>query len=330
MNDKIISEIKIQMKTILSDIQMLQLEKVLEQIKIDQQNNTEQEKVKKNVINHFINAKEIEGCSQRTILYYKKTLLHFEKTIQKNLTSANSNDIREYLINYQKKNKCTNVTLDTIRRILSSFYQWLEDEDFILKSPMKRIHRIKAPVIIKPALSEEEIEIIRKEASNSTRNLAIVDFLISSGIRISELVNLNRSSVNLNNRTCIVLGKGNKQRETYFDVRTKIELETYLKSRKDKNKALFITSRKKNQNGNYSRLKINSIEKMIREIGIKTEIENVHPHRFRRTLATRAIDKGMPIEQVQVLLGHAKIDTTMKYANVEQANVRYSHQKYIS
>ena len=146
---------------------------------------------------------------------------------------------------------------------------------------------------------------------------------------MSELVRLNRSSIDLNSRTCIVFGKGAKQRETYFDVRTKIELENYLKTRKDKNKALFVSSRKKARHGAYSRLTVNSIEKMIRNIGARTSIENVHPHRFRRTLATNAIDKGMPIEQVQFLLGHTKIDTTLRYANVQQSNVRYSHQKFI-
>ena len=197
-----------------------------------------------------------------------------------------------------------------------------------MKSPMKRIHRIKAPVVIKPALSDEQIEVIRKTASQNKRNIAIVDLLLSSGIRVSELVKLNRSSINLTSRTCIVYGKGSKQRETYFDVRTKIELENYLKSRRDKNNALFVTERK-SKNGIYSRLSINSVEKIIRSIGCESDIENVHPHRFRRTLATKAIDKGMPIEQVQVLLGHSKIDTTLRYANVQQSNVKYAHQKFI-
>ena len=194
---------------------------------------------------------------------------------------------------------------------------------------MKRIHRIKAPIVIKPAFSDEQIETIRKSASNNKRNIAIIDILLSSGIRVSELVRLNRSSINLSTRTCTVFGKGAKQRVTYFNVRTKTELERYLKTRKDKNNALFVTSRKKRKNGAYSRLTVNSIEKMIRGIGARTDIENVHPHRFRRTMATRAIDKGMPIEQVQVLLGHTKIDTTLRYANVQQSNVRYSHRKFI-
>ena len=328
MNQEIIKRIKLEMKEELSLYQMEKLENVLKEFLGDETfiDNT---KEKKNLIKKFINTKKIEGCSVRTEQYYLSTLSYFEKNIGCNICLVETEDIRDYLINYQRINNCSNVTLDTVRRILSSFYKWLEEEDFILKSPMRRIHRIKAPVIIKPALSEEQIEVIRKTASENKRNLAIVDLLLSSGIRISELVRLNRSSINLNTRTCVVFGKGAKQRETYFDVRTKIEIENYLKTRKDKNKALFVTFKKKNKTGSYSRLSINSIEKMIREIGLKADVEKVHPHRFRRTLATRAIDKGMPIEQVQVLLGHSKIDTTLRYANVQQSNVRYSHQKYI-
>lgn len=328
MDQEIIKRIKLEMKEDLSLYQMQKLETVLKEI-IEEEKCIDNTKEKKNLVKKFISTKKIEGCSVRTEQYYLSTLTYFEKNIGCNICLVETEDIRDYLINYQRINNCSNVTLDTVRRILSSFYKWLEEEDFILKSPMRRIHRIKAPVIIKPALSEEQIEVIRKTASENKRNLAIVDLLLSSGIRISELVRLNRSSINLNTRTCVVFGKGAKQRETYFDVRTKIEIENYLKTRKDKNKALFVTFKKKNKTGSYSRLSINSIEKMIREIGLKADVEKVHPHRFRRTLATRAIDKGMPIEQVQVLLGHSKIDTTLRYANVQQSNVRYSHQKYI-
>ncbi|MGN0732172.1 MAG: tyrosine-type recombinase/integrase [Treponema sp.] len=329
MNQETINKIKTKMFGELLPAQMNKLEEVLLQVLAEENCDKLRKMDDKNLIKQFISAKKIEGCSKRTEEYYFNTLKFFETNIKCNVISADTNTIREYLINYQKINNCSNVTLDTVRRILSSFYKWLEEEDFILKSPMKRIHRIKTPSVIKPAFSDEQIENIRKSVSENKRNIAIVDILLSSGIRVSELVRLNRSSINLNSRTCIVFGKGSKQRETYFDVRTKIELENYLKTRKDKNRALFVTSHKKAKHGAYTRLTVNSVEKMIREIGAKTEIENVHPHRFRRTMATRAIDKGMPIEQVQVLLGHTKIDTTLRYANVQQANVRYSHQKYV-
>ena len=329
MDAEAINKIKTRMMEELLPAQLNRLEEVLYEVFSENNSSEKMTKDNKNIGKQFISAKRIEGCSKRTEEYYLNTLNFFEKSIKCNIILADTNTIREYLIEYQKINNCSNVTLDTVRRILSSFYKWLEEEDFILKSPMKRIHRIKTPSIIKSAFSDEQIENIRKYVAENKRNIAIIDILLSSGIRVSELVRLNRSSINLNSRTCIVFGKGSKQRETYFDVRTKIELENYLKTRKDKNRALFVTSHKKTKHGAYTRLTVNSVEKMIREIGTKTEIENVHPHRFRRTMATRAIDKGMPIEQVQVLLGHTKIDTTLRYANVQQANVRYSHQKYI-
>lgn len=328
MNSELINKIISKMEKELHPDQLTKLESVLTEIQ-NEKNSYNNVTKKNNLVKQFISTKRIEGCSNRTEKYYLSTLLFFENNIGQDICTVNTSQIREYLINYQKINNCSNVTLDNIRRILSSFYKWLEEEDYILKSPMRRIHRIKAPVVIKPALSEEQIEVIRKTASKNKRTLAIIDFLLSSGIRVSELVKLNRSSINLNTRSCVVYGKGAKQRETYFDVRTKIELESYLKSRKDKNKALFVTERKRTKNGSYSRLSVNSVEKIIRKIGCLSEIENVHPHRFRRTLATRAIDKGMPIEQVQVLLGHSKIDTTLRYANVQQSNVKYSHHKYI-
>lgn len=329
MNSEEMNLIKNKMQECLLPEQMKKLEAALSSMLEDDGSKSRQKIERKNLIKQFIAAKRIEGCSKRTEEYYFTTLRYFQKTIKCNVCSATTETIREYLINYQKLNNCSNVTLDTVRRILSSFYKWLEEEDYILKSPMKRIHRIKAPLVIKPELSEEQIEVIREAAFENKRNLAIIDLLLSSGIRVSELVRLNRSSINLNSRTCIVFGKGAKQRETYFDVRTKIELDNYLRTRKDKNKALFVSCRRNNRTGTYSRLTVNSIEKIIRDTGTKADIENVHPHRFRRTLATRAIDKGMPIEQVQLLLGHAKIDTTLRYANVQQANVRYSHMKFI-
>lgn len=328
MDIQAINTIMAKMKGELLPGQMSKLEETLLEVLSEPQSCGVPKKEKASIVEQFISAKKIEGCAKRTLEYYGSTLSFFEKNIGTDVCLASTDTIREYLIGYQKINDCTNVTLDTVRRILSTFYNWLENEDFIPKNPMKRIHKIKTPVIIKPALSDEQVEIIRKNASDNIRNIAIIDLLLSSGMRISELVRLNRSSIDLNSQTCIVFGKGAKQRETYFDPKTKIDLENYLNTRKDNNKALFVTERK-NRYGVFGRMKANSIEKMVRDVGTRSNIDNVHPHRFRRTMATRAIDKGMPIEQVQVLLGHAKIDTTLRYANVRQANVRHSHQKYI-
>ena len=328
MYTETINKIKSMMESELQPIQMKKLDEVLHKVFAKRAASGSSKKEKRNLIKQFIDAKRIEGCAKRTEKSYSSTLKFFAKSIKKDVRLIRTDEIRDYLLGYQKINNCSNVTLDNVRRILSTFYNWLEEEDFILKSPMRRIHRIKAPTVIKPALSDDQIELIRKAAESNTRNIAIIDMLLSSGIRVSELVRLNRSSIDLNSQTCIVFGKGAKQRETYFDPKTKIDLENYLNTRKDNNKALFVTERK-NRYGVFGRMKANSIEKMVRDVGTRSNIDNVHPHRFRRTMATRAIDKGMPIEQVQVLLGHAKIDTTLRYANVRQANVRHSHQKYI-
>ncbi|MBR0100148.1 MAG: phage integrase N-terminal SAM-like domain-containing protein [Treponema sp.] len=237
-----INRIKVQMSGVLLPEQMKRLELILEEV-LAENRETIQQKNTENLVSQFIAAKKIEGCSKRTEEYYTSVLTFYEKTIGCGVCLADTDKIRKYLIGYQKINGCSNLTLDTIRRILSSFYKWLEEEDFIIKSPMRRIHRIKSPVIIKSAFSTEQIEVIRKTASENNRNIAIIDLLLSSGIRVSELSKLDRSSIDLDTRTCIVFGKGAKQRETYFDVRTKIELEKYLKSRKDKNRALFVSSR---------------------------------------------------------------------------------------
>ena len=329
MDSEIAFKIKAKMQDSLLPEQMKKLEVVLSEILGEEKHSSDPIKENDEIIQKFLSAKRIEGCSKRTEQYYSTTLLFFVTNMKCNICTVDTNSIREYLISYQKINNCSNVTLDNVRRILSSFYNWLEEENFIIKSPMRRIHKIKTPSILKPAFSDEQIEVIRKSASQNKRNIAIIDLFLSSGIRVSELIGLNLSSIDLDKRICIVFVKGAKQRETYFDVRTKIELENYIESRDDDNDALFITSRKNGESKTYKRLTVNTVEKMIRLIGINTKIEKVHPHRFRRTMATRAIDKGMPIEQVQVLLGHTKIDTTLRYANVQQSNVRYSHQKFV-
>lgn len=280
-------------------------------------------------ISYFLAAKKIEGCSQRTLEYYLQTLRFFEKNIGKKLWQVQTEDIRNYLARYQKRNGCSNVTLDTVRRILSSFYRWLENEDYILKNPMKRINKVKIPVVVKTVFSDEEIELLRADLSSNKRNIAILNLLISSGIRIGELVNLNKDDINLSDRTGIVHGKGNKERLIYFDVKTKISIENYLSLRSDDNPALFVSDRSYKKLHGRKRIKINNIEQIIRKSGTSMNILKAHPHKFRRTIATRAIDKGMPIEQVQTFLGHSKIDTTLHYAQVQQKNVMISYQKYI-
>ena len=247
-------------------------------------------------MNMFLSAKDIEGCSNRTIKYYKDIILKFIKDVDKPIREITTDDIRLYLSKYKEESNCSSVTMDNIRRIFSSFFSWLEDEDYILKSPVRRIHRVKTAIVVKETLTDENIENLRDECSH-VRELAIIELFISTGMRVGELVNLNIDDVNFEDRSCIVLGKGNKQREVYFDARTKIHLQQYLNLRTDEEKALFVSKIKP-----YHRITISAVESIIRNMGKKLNIKKVHPHKFRRTMATTAIDKGMPIEQVQKLI----------------------------
>ena len=266
----------------------------------------------------FLDAKKIEGCSDRTLKYYRVTVEHMLRQILSPIRKITTEEIRAYLVDYQKINNCSKVTVDNIRRNISSFFSWLEEEDYILKSPMKRIHKIKTKTVVKNTISDEDIEKLRDHCSN-IRDLAMIDLLYSTGMRVGELVNLNIDNVDMEQRECIVYGKGDKERKVYFDAKAKIHLLNYLNSRSDTN-----------PDAPHERLKISGVEIRIRELGRKLGLERIHPHKFRRTMATRAIDKGMPIEQVQKILGHSQIDTTMQYAIVNQTNVKISHQKFIA
>lgn len=272
----------------------------------------------------FLDAKRIEGCSSRTIEYYRTTVRHLIGYLDGSVRKITTETLREYLVDYQRINNCSKVTVDNIRRNISSFFSWLEEENYILKSPMKRIHKIKTKTVMKTTISDENIEIIRDHCEEE-RDLAIIDLLYSTGIRVGELVNLNITDIDFEERECVVFGKGDKERRVYFDAKTKIHLRKYLESRGDSNPALFVTL-----NAPYNRLKISGVEIRLRQLGRKLNIDKIHPHKFRRTMATRAIDKGMPIEQVQKILGHSQIDTTMQYAMVNQGNVKNSHRKFIA
>lgn len=271
----------------------------------------------------FETAKKVEGCSMKSMKYYMYILNTFFEKIPKACKDITTDDIRNYLENYSTNSNTSKVSMDNIRRVLSSFFSWLEQEDYIRKNPVKRIHKIKTLKVIKQAYSDENIENL-KDSCNSLRDKVIIELLSSTGIRVGELVTLNRDSIDFENKQCVVLGKGGKQRQVYFDSKTKLHLQNYLSSRIDDNEALFVSMFKP-----FNRLQISGVEIMLRKLGVKTNIKKVHPHRFRRTLATKAIDKGMPVEQVQILLGHTKIDTTMHYAIVDQNNVKNSYRRYI-
>lgn len=319
------------MAIILTEYQLEKLKETL-QVNLDKvemsiiTNEKEKQQIKEtneNYINSFISAKEVEGCSTRTIKYYREIIEKMINVLDKDIKDITTEEIRNYLSEYKDNNKCNATTIDNLRRVLSSFFSWLEDEDYIIKSPVRRIHKVKTPTTIKETFSDENLEKLR-DTSNGIRDLVLIELLYSTGIRVGELTKLNIADINFEDRSCKVVGKGNKQREVYFDARTKIHLKQYINTRKDENEALFVSKNKPHQ-----RLSISGIELIVRKLGLKTEINRVHPHKFRRTLATMAIDKGMPIEQVQKLLGHVKIETTMHYAMVNQNNVKISHRKYI-
>ena len=326
MKEKVIKEIEQKMASILNNEQKEKLKEVL----LYTFYNIEVTSIKDELVadttdyaKMFIAAKRIEGCSERTLNYYETTIKTMIDKLSKKVNSIETEDLRNYLSEYQAKNNCSKVTIDNVRRILSSFFAWLEDEDYIMKSPVRRIHKVKATQTVKETYTDEELEEMR-DACVEIRDLAMVDFLASTGVRVGELVNLDRVDVDMQERSCVVLGKGGKEREVYFDARTKIHLQNNLNSRTDNNPALFVSLLRP-----YDRLKISGVEIRLRELGKRINIKKIHPHKFRRTMATKAIDKGMPIEQVQVLLGHRKIDTTLQYAMVNQNNVRNSHKRFI-
>ena len=291
------------------------------ELEMDFPDNAEDKKLK--YMERFLSAKTIEGCSPKTIRYYKVTLTKALEAIRKPVTRISSDDLRTYLSEYPLGNNAGSTTVDNIRRILSSFFSWLENESYILKSPARRINKIRSKRTVKSVYSDEEL-IALTDACSCRRDLAIVNLLSSTGMRVSELVSLNREDVDLNRRECIVLGKGNKERVVYFDANTKPHLSDYLQERDDDSVALFCSLTKPS-----SRLQVSGVELRLRSLGAKAGVKHVHPHKFRRTLATKAIGKGMPIEQVQRLLGHQKIDTTLMYAMVDQDNVKNSHRRYI-
>lgn len=322
MEEKLVKIIN-EMAEHLSIAQMKKLQEVL----IKNLCNSEPEKIEisnSDYLQLFLDAKKIEGCSERTIEYYRVTIERMFKSITTPVRKQTTEEIRKYLSEYQQINNCSKVTVDNIRRNISSFFSWLEEEDYILKSPMRRIHKIKTKQRVKEIISDEVIEKLRDNC-NCARDLAMIDLLYSTGVRVGELVNLNISDIDFETRECVVFGKGDKERKVYFDAKAKLHLLNYIATRNDTNPALFVTL-----DSPHNRLKISGVEIRIRQLGRKLDLPKIHPHKFRRTMATRAIDKGMPIEQVQKILGHSQIDTTMQYAIVNQTNVKTSHQKFIA
>lgn len=327
MKDELVAEVMQQMLPYLDNAQLKQLRQVMEHtlFRYDISDSTvkPEEDDSDILVASFIAAKRIEGCSEKTLKYYLTTIDAMVFSLGKNVRHILTEDLRSYLTEYQSKHQSSRVTIDNIRRILSSFFSWLEDEDYIIKSPVRRIHKVKTASSIKETYSDEELEKMR-DSCEELRDLAMIDMLASTGMRVGEMVLLNRDDINFAERECVVFGKGDKERVVYFDARAKLHLQEYLNSRTDDNPALFVTLRSP-----HERMRMGGIEHRLREMGKRLNIPKVHPHKFRRTLATMAIDKGMPIEQLQRLLGHRRIDTTLQYAMVKQSNVKTAHRKYI-
>lgn len=327
MTDNLINEIELAMLDVLNNEQLGQLRKVLEytfrNIIVTERDSAQTESNNQTLIESFVAAKKVEGCSDKSISYYKSTINNALSRIEKEIVHVTTDDLRCYLNEYQAESGASKVTVDNIRRILSSFFSWLEEENHIVKSPVRRIHKVKVGKTVKETYTDEALEQMRDHCSNA-RDLALIDLLASTGMRVGELVKLNKNDIDYQNRECIVTGKGDKQRRVYFDARTKIHLQNYINSRTDTNEALFVSLL-----APYNRLLISGVEIRFRQLGRELNIPKVHPHKFRRTLATMAIDKGMPIEQVQHLLGHQSLDTTLQYAMVNQNNVKLSHHKFI-
>jgi len=328
MKQKVINEVLQSMLGCLNNMQLEKLQEVLEHALFHKQvSETEEETnvelTNEQFLNNFLAAKRIEGCSEKSLTYYRATIESMTTRIKKNVREMETDDLRTYLTEYQHEKNSSRVTVDNIRRILSSFFSWLEDENYILKSPARRIHKVKAALTIKETYTDEALEKMRDNCEEA-RDLALIDMLASTGMRVGELVLLNQDDIDFEERECVVFGKGSKERMVYFDARTKIHLQNYLAQRTDSNNALFVSLK-----APYERLQIGGVESRLRELGNRLSLPRVHPHKFRRTLATIAIDKGMPVEQLQRLLGHQRIDTTLQYAMVKQSNVKIAHRKYI-
>lgn len=329
MKSKIIENIIQQIAEVVAEPQLAKIQSIMEnemkRVSVSLLPNAQVAIRKSNeqLLSTFISAKRIEGCSEKTLKYYENTIASWLEENDKAIADVTTNDIRRYLSAVQSKRNSSKVTIDNIRRIFSSFFSWLEDEDYIVKSPVRRIHKVRAEVTVKETISDEQLETLR-DSCTELRDLALVDFLVSTGVRVGELVTINRADIDFNERQCVVLGKGGKERTVYFNARAKVHLLNYLASRTDSQRALFVSLASP-----HRRLTISGVETRIRQLGKTAKICRIYPHKFRRTLATMAIDKGMPIEQVQRLLGHTKIDTTLHYAMVNQNNVKFAHRKYI-
>lgn len=287
--------------------------------------NTEQKQLlNDDYIERYMSAKKIEGMAESTLKSYQSTIKRFLAFCDNKLIIyIDTDDVRYALNRYKETSGCSDYSLDSFRRRISAIFAWFLEEEYIVKNPVARIHKINYTKKVKKVFSDEEVERLFSQCATN-RQMAIVGMLNSTGMRVGELASLKLSRVNLEEKECVVCGKGNKERTVYFDPKTKLFLEKYLEERDDDIDALFLTKIKP-----YRQISTRSIQREVSYVGELAAVAKCHPHKFRSTLATRAIDKGMPVEQLKELLGHTEIDTTLVYAQVQQKNIKRSHEKFI-
>jgi site-specific recombinase XerD len=276
------------------------------------------------MLNLFLDSKRVEGLSENTLKHYKYAITKVLDFVSKNYAEVTSADIRHYMSQY-KKTGVSNVSVNNLRLILSSFYGWLEAEDYILKSPMRRINKIKMDKVIKEIITEENIELLRIACKN-VRDLAIIDTLFSTGCRLAEMQRMNRSDIDFTRNSMIVFGKGSKEREVYLNAKARVNIKRYLNERCDNNDALWVGLKPP-----HNRLSNRGIQEIIDKVQKDAGIsQNIHPHMFRRTAATVALQRGMSLETIQMMLGHSSIETTMHYVIVDKQSVKAAHDRYLN
>ena len=306
----------------LTDEQMAELEKVLETELLRKQKRDNQSN--QQLLEEFLKSKAYENCSIGTLGQYRRENERFLSKISKRVTNIDKKDIEKYLADYREQNGVSDVTLNNARRFISAFFNYLEFEDIIKCNPVRKTKPVREVKRLKPSFTDLEIEQMRELADND-RDKAIIETLNTTGVRVSELCSLNISDIN--NNVAVIKGKGNKERKVYFSDKALYYIHKYIDGRQDGSSALFVNE--KRTCGIYNRVSKSTIEKLVRDIGQEIQVR-AYPHKFRRTVATRGANKGMPIQEIQALLGHSKLDTTMIYCNVADSNVEMSHRKYIA
>ena len=330
MKDEFVTNVITAMMDIVNQTQMMKLKEVLYMCLNEYEITTRSTELMDvdnsymHYLNMFLVRKKTEGKSDRTLKQYRFHLVNLLRTLNMQIEKITENDLFCYLAQYKKDRGASNVYLDGIRLVFSSFFGWLNAKGYIPKNPTAGLEPIKVEKRIKKPFTDEELEKL-KLACAQERDLALVEFLYSTGVRASELTALNKQDIDFHSKSVVVYGKGGKEREVYLNAISCLHLKKYLNTREDDNEALFVGEKKP-----HERLTVAGIEKILRRIGNNAGVEKVHPHRFRRTMATNVLKKGMPLEEVRELLGHTKLDTTMIYCTVSRDNVKHSHQKFMS